>query len=78
LHYVLAAEQRQPGGPSAEVAQRHQITGARAPLQISTRQRERLRGELLEAIRGIESRAYPARPEPRTCAGCPFLFICPA
>jgi hypothetical protein len=78
LLYTLAAEQYGADGQPAEVTQRHEATGTQAPLQVSARQSARLREELAGAIEGIKAGRFPARPEPRMCAGCPFLFVCPA
>ena len=59
---------------------RHSIlaTGEQVAVKLSERQVERLRGEILDALEGIERCEFPAKPEAHTCQGCPFQLICPA
>jgi superfamily I DNA/RNA helicase/Zn-dependent peptidase ImmA (M78 family) len=78
LLYALAAEQQAARGQPAEVVQTHLTSGETERLRMSTRQRAALRDELDDALEGIESGNYPARPDPHVCQGCPFLLICPA
>jgi DNA helicase-2/ATP-dependent DNA helicase PcrA len=76
--YTLAAEQRANGKAPAQVAQRHVATGEVTPVTISERRRATLRRDLQATIDGIHREEYPARPDPRACAACPFLLICPS
>jgi superfamily I DNA/RNA helicase/CRISPR/Cas system-associated exonuclease Cas4 (RecB family) len=74
--YTLAAEQR--GTAPAQVAQRQIATGETTPVTISERRRMTLRRDLRTILDGIHREEFPARPDPRICAACPFLLICPA
>jgi CRISPR/Cas system-associated exonuclease Cas4 (RecB family) len=76
--YMLAAEQRANGKAPAQVVQRHVATGETTPVTISERRRTTLRRDLQSALDGIHREDYPARPDPRACAACPFLLICPS
>jgi superfamily I DNA/RNA helicase len=76
--YTLAAEQRAIGKESAQVAQRQVATGETTPITFSERRRETLRRDLQAILEGIRHEEYPARPDPRACAACPFLLICPS
>jgi DNA helicase-2/ATP-dependent DNA helicase PcrA len=75
LLYTLAAEQ-QAGW--AEVMQHNVATGEQVPVKLTQRQAEKLRGELLAALEGMERGDYPAKPDAHVCQSCPFLLICPA
>ncbi len=76
--YTLAAEQRANGKAPAHVVQRHLATGETTPVTISERRRATLRRDLHAILDGIRREDYPARPDPRACAACPFLLICPS
>jgi CRISPR/Cas system-associated exonuclease Cas4 (RecB family) len=76
--YTLAAEQRANGKAPAQVVQRHLTTGAVTPVAISEKRRATLRRDLQAILDGIHREDYPARPDPRACAACPFLLICPS
>jgi len=78
LLYTLAAEEEARAGQTVEVVQEHLASGKSEQIELSQRQRVSLREELEDALDGIESRNYPARPDPHVCQGCPFLLICPA
>jgi superfamily I DNA/RNA helicase/Zn-dependent peptidase ImmA (M78 family) len=78
LLYALAAEQQAGGDRRAEVVDQLFTTGEETPTALSSRQEQRLREELGSALEGIESGRFPTRPEPHTCATCPFYLICPA
>src|SRR5262249_11823241 len=75
--YVLAAEQGAHGNASAQVAQRQVATGETTPITFSERRRATLRRDLQAILDGFRHEEYPARPDPRVCATCPFLLICP-
>jgi superfamily I DNA/RNA helicase/Zn-dependent peptidase ImmA (M78 family)/CRISPR/Cas system-associated exonuclease Cas4 (RecB family) len=77
LLYVLAAEQ-QTGPRQADVLRHNLATGEQEPVKLTERQVERLRGEIIDALEGIERGEFPARPDAHTCQGCPYLLICPA
>ena len=77
LLYALAAEQRSAAGSPTEAVQQS-AGGEERRIALSRRQEERLRGALSAALEGMEGGSYAARPDPHTCAGCPFLLICPA
>jgi superfamily I DNA/RNA helicase len=77
LLYALAAEQERRGAP-AELFQHNLTTGELERVWLDSRRLARLRGELVEALAGMESGIYPARPDPSSCPNCPFLLICPA
>lgn len=77
LLYLLAAEQ-QGGQRRADVIRHNLATGEQAPVKLSERQVDRLRGEILDALDGIERGEFQARPDPHTCQGCPYQLICPA
>ncbi|HEX9067661.1 MAG TPA: ATP-dependent helicase [Ktedonobacterales bacterium] len=74
--YQLAAEQA--GGHAPQVSSVSLPTGDVVPITMTAQKRASLQEQALEAIEGINARQYPARPEPRRCLGCPFLFVCPA
>jgi superfamily I DNA/RNA helicase/CRISPR/Cas system-associated exonuclease Cas4 (RecB family) len=76
--YTLAAEQRANGKAPAQVVQRHLATGESNPVTLSERRRTTLRRDLQTILDGIHREDYPARPDPRACAACPFLLICPS
>ncbi|HEX6800371.1 MAG TPA: UvrD-helicase domain-containing protein [Ktedonobacterales bacterium] len=76
LLYVLAAEQQSHAAP--QVVQHNLTTGELEPVPLDGRRLARLRDDLGNLLAGIESGNYPARPDPNTCQGCPFLLICPA
>jgi superfamily I DNA/RNA helicase/Zn-dependent peptidase ImmA (M78 family)/CRISPR/Cas system-associated exonuclease Cas4 (RecB family) len=76
--YTLAAEQRANGKAPAQVVQRHVASGELTPVKLSERRRTTLRRDLQSALDGIHREDYPARPDPRACAACPFLLICPS
>jgi superfamily I DNA/RNA helicase/Zn-dependent peptidase ImmA (M78 family)/CRISPR/Cas system-associated exonuclease Cas4 (RecB family) len=76
--YTLAAEQRANGKAPAQVVQRHLTTGVTSPVALSERRRTTLRRDLQAILDGIHREDYPARPDPRACAACPFLLICPS
>jgi CRISPR/Cas system-associated exonuclease Cas4 (RecB family) len=76
--YALAAEQRANGKAPAQVAQRHVATGEVTPVRLSERRRATLRRDLGAILDGIRRQDFPARPDPRACAACPFLLICPS
>jgi DNA helicase-2/ATP-dependent DNA helicase PcrA len=76
--YALAAEQHANGATPAQVAQRQVTTGDVTPVVFSERRRATLRRDLHAILDGIRQGEYPARPDPRTCAACPFLLICPS
>jgi superfamily I DNA/RNA helicase/Zn-dependent peptidase ImmA (M78 family) len=76
LLYRLAAEQYGTNGGAAEAVQQSS-NGYEERIVLSRRQEERVREELAGALAGMEEGNYPARPDPHTCAGCPFLMICP-
>jgi len=78
LLYTLAAEEEARAGQTVEVVKEHLASGKSERIELSQRQRVSLREELEDALDGIESRNYPARPDPHVCQGCPFLLICPA
>ena len=48
------------------------------PVTLSERRRATLRRDLQAILDGIHQEDYPARPDPRVCATCPFLLICPS
>jgi UvrD-like helicase C-terminal domain/PD-(D/E)XK nuclease superfamily len=77
LLYAMAAEQERRAAP-AELYQHNLTTGELERVQLDPRRQARLRDTLIETLAGIESGAYPARPDPLTCQSCPFLLICPA
>jgi CRISPR/Cas system-associated exonuclease Cas4 (RecB family) len=76
--YTLAAEQRANGKAPAQVVQRHVASGEVTAVTLSERRRTTLRRDLLSALDGIHQEDYPARPDPRACAACPFMLICPS
>jgi superfamily I DNA/RNA helicase/Zn-dependent peptidase ImmA (M78 family)/CRISPR/Cas system-associated exonuclease Cas4 (RecB family) len=76
--YTLAAEQRANGNAPAQVVQRHLASGESTPVTLSERRRMTLRRDLRTILDGIRREDYPARPDPRACAACPFLLICPS
>jgi superfamily I DNA/RNA helicase len=76
--YTLAAEQRAHGKAPAQVVQRHVASGEVTPVTLSERRRTTLRRDLQSALDGIHREDYPARPDPRACAACPFMLICPS
>jgi superfamily I DNA/RNA helicase/CRISPR/Cas system-associated exonuclease Cas4 (RecB family) len=76
--YTLAAEQRANGKAPAQVVQRHVASGEVTPVTLSERRRTTLRRDLQSALDGIHREDYPARPDPRACAACPFMLICPS
>jgi len=76
--YTLAAEQHANGKAPAQVVQRHLATGESTPVTLSERRRMTLRRDLQTILDGIHREDYPARPDPRACAACPFLLICPS
>jgi DNA helicase-2/ATP-dependent DNA helicase PcrA len=76
--YTLAAEQRASGKAPAQVVQRHVASGEITPVTLSERRRTTLRRDLQSVLDGIHREDYPARPDPRACAACPFLLICPS
>jgi CRISPR/Cas system-associated exonuclease Cas4 (RecB family) len=76
--YTLAAEQRANGKAPAQVVQRHVASGEITPVTLSERRRTTLRRDLQAVLDGIHREDYPARPDPRACAACPFLLICPS
>jgi superfamily I DNA/RNA helicase/CRISPR/Cas system-associated exonuclease Cas4 (RecB family) len=76
--YTLAAEQRANGKAPPQVVQRHVASGEVTPVTLSERRRTTLRRDLQSALDGIHREDYPARPEPRACAACPFMLICPS
>jgi CRISPR/Cas system-associated exonuclease Cas4 (RecB family) len=76
--YTLAAEQRANGKSPAQEAHRHVATGEVTPVTISERRRATLRRDLQAILDGIHREDFPARPDPRVCATCPFLLICPS
>ena len=75
--YTLAAEQLADGGLPAQVALRQVATGETTPVHLSERRRATLRRDLQTILDGIRREEYPARPDARVCAACPFLLICP-
>jgi DNA helicase II / ATP-dependent DNA helicase PcrA len=77
LLYALAAEQERGAAP-AELFQHNLTTGELERVRLDTKRLARLRDELAEALAGMESGVYPARPDPTICPSCPFLLICPA
>ncbi len=77
LLYTLAADQHAREGYPAEPVQQS-AAGAEERIALSRRQEERVREDLAKALQGMEDGSYPARPDAHTCAGCPFLLICPA
>jgi CRISPR/Cas system-associated exonuclease Cas4 (RecB family) len=52
-------------------------TGETIPVHLSERRRATLRRDLQTILDGIRREEYPARPDARACAACPFLLICP-
>jgi superfamily I DNA/RNA helicase/CRISPR/Cas system-associated exonuclease Cas4 (RecB family) len=76
--YMLAAEQRARGKTPAQIAHRQVATGEVTPVTLSERRRATLRRDLQAILDGIHREDYPARPDPRVCAACPFLLICPS
>lgn len=79
LLYALAAEQSAGADPErAEIGQVQLATGERRRVELSARQKDRLRADLERALAGMEGGEYPPRPDPHMCATCPFLLICPA
>jgi superfamily I DNA/RNA helicase len=76
--YTLAAEQRAHGAATAQVALRQVATGETTPISFSERRRATLRRDLQAILNGIRHEDFPARPDPRACAACPFLLICPS
>ncbi len=76
--YTLAAEQRANGKAPAQVVQRHISSGEITAVTLSERRRTTLRRDLQSVLDGIHREDYPARPDPRACAACPFLLICPS
>ncbi len=77
LLYALAAEQDRRTAP-AELYQHNLTTGELERVRLDPKRQQRLRESLVEALAGMESGAYPARPDPITCQACPFLLVCPA
>jgi DNA helicase-2/ATP-dependent DNA helicase PcrA len=77
LLYAMAAEQDRRAAP-AELFQHNLTTGELERVQLDPRRQSRLRETLVEALAGMESGVYPARPDPVMCQNCPFLLICPA
>jgi hypothetical protein len=77
LLYALAAEQDRRAAP-AELYQHNLTTGELERVRLDPKRQQRLREALVEALVGIESGTYPARPDPVTCQTCPFLLVCPA
>jgi len=77
LLYTLAHRQQAPSDPY-ELEVHDLSNGERYPLRLNARKEESLRRQLRETLDGIDRGDYRPRPDPRTCGGCPFLFICPA
>ncbi len=57
----------------------HHLTGdSIIPVTLKPQKEAQLRQRVREAVAGIKAGNYPARPEPRQCAACEFVLICPA
>ncbi len=75
--YALAWHERE-GRLPRRVELHFLASGQVGRARKSMRDLEETRNVILEAARGLRARAYPARPETRTCAVCAFYEICPA
>lgn len=78
LLYALASRQQLPG-QNVELHSHNMSTGETTPITMTTKKEQSLYTGVEQAIKGLESDAYPARPaEPFRCPTCPFFLICPA
>ncbi len=78
LFYTLAYRQQHPGQP-VELHSHNMSTGEVMPITMTARKEQSLYEGVEQAIKGLESNAYPAQPaEPFRCPNCPFFLICPA
>jgi superfamily I DNA/RNA helicase/Zn-dependent peptidase ImmA (M78 family) len=78
LLYALASRQQHPG-QNVELHSHNLSTGETTPITMTAKKEQSLFDGVEQAIKGLESDAYPARPaEPFRCPTCPFFLICPA
>jgi DNA helicase-2/ATP-dependent DNA helicase PcrA len=77
LLYMHARRQHHAGGEIT--LQTHNLSsGETQAITISARKEQSLMGELERALAGIEQQDFTPRPDPYTCATCPFFLVCPA
>jgi len=66
-----------PGGETT--LHTHNLSsGETQAITISARKEQSLMNELEQALAGIEQQGFTPRPDPYTCATCPFFLVCPA
>lgn len=76
LLYVHASRQHHAGGIALQT---HNLSsGETHDIALTARKEQSLMGELERALAGIERQDFAPRPDPYTCATCPFFLICPA
>ena len=77
LFYTLASRQQHPQQP-VELQQHNMSTGEITTVSLSAKKEQALYAKAKQALAGLESDEYPARPqESARCPTCPFFFICP-
>lgn len=78
--YLTVLAQRQlMASELADTVVEHQLAGdGMRPVTLKPQKEAILRQRVRAAIAGINAAAFPAHPEPRLCASCEFVLICPA
>jgi superfamily I DNA/RNA helicase len=77
LLYMHASRQHHAGG-EITLHTHNLSSGETQAITISARKEQSLMGELERALAGIEHQDFTPRPDPYTCATCPFFLVCPA
>jgi DNA helicase II / ATP-dependent DNA helicase PcrA len=77
LLYAQAYRQ-QHGGRSLELHFHNLSTGETFPITLTAKKEQSLYDDLEQSIRGLESNAFPIKPDAFLCPTCPFFLICPA
>jgi ATP-dependent DNA helicase UvrD/PcrA len=77
LLYAHAYRQHHPLQP-IELRFHNMSTGETFEIKLTQRKEQNLYQELEKALDGLARHAYPPKPDPFVCPGCPFFLICPA
>lgn len=79
LRYFLAtlAVRQWAGDETASVLEHRLTTDELVPVPLTAAAEARLWQRVRAAVAGIRRGDFPARPDPRQCAGCAFALICP-
>jgi superfamily I DNA/RNA helicase len=75
--YARASRQHHPGR-NIELHLHNMSTGETLPITLTMKKEQSLYDELEQAVLGLESNEFPAKPDEYKCPKCPFFLICPA